>query len=454
MRRLATLLSLIVAPLSLGLAQMPAQTLTLDEAIRIALERNIDVVQTFNNIASADAAVRSAWGDYLPTVSATGGWTRGQRSSLGNTVYFVPGVGPVEQQSETFTTSKQWSTGASASLTVFDGLSREANLSSAKSRQAVAERNSERARQAIVNYVVSGYLNVLRNEQLVKVSEENLKRDQRQLERITESNRVGALSLADVYRQQSQVASDELELINTQNNYAKASADLVALIGLDPYMTYEFHDASLAMKLDSTDTDATVQQYRDLIAVTRRAMSARPDFEAARLNLESASSGVTASMGSYYPSVSIFGQYGNFSEYLDKLMLNKNYQVAWGFSLRWNLFDGFLREQQVESARVQERNAQVTYAQAEKDISVEVRKALLDLEAAKKSWEVSEKALVSAREDRKIAEERYNLGAGTLLDLLVANASYVNAEAARVNAISGFFIARHNMEYMLGERTY
>jgi outer membrane protein len=67
---------------------------------------------------------------------------------------------------------------------------------------------------------------------------------------------------------------------------------------------------------------------------------------------------------------------------------------------------------------------------------------------------VSEAAVQSATEDRKIAEERYNLGAGTLLDLLTASANFVNAEANKVNASYNYVIARRNVEYSLGERTY
>jgi outer membrane protein len=71
-----------------------------------------------------------------------------------------------------------------------------------------------------------------------------------------------------------------------------------------------------------------------------------------------------------------------------------------------------------------------------------------------KQYEVSQKGLISASEDRKIAEERYNLGAGTLLDLMTANAGLVNAEANLVNASYNYIIAKRNVEYVLGERAY
>jgi outer membrane protein len=430
------------------------QAMTIDQAVSIALERNRTVLQSSYQIESADATERAAWGNYLPSLSASGGWTRTQSSRLANQTVNVPGIGPTVTQAEFFGVTNQFNTGVSANYTLFDGLSREAGMNTATAQLTVAQMNSRRTRQSVVYQVVSGYLNILRTERLVTVAEENLKRDERQLERITESSRVGALSQADVYRQQSQVASDELDLINTQNAYAKAKVDLVALVGVDPTMEYDFSDSSVVADIDTARAVAFLAQYRDLKQATGRALTARPDYVAVKASLDAASSSVTGAKGSYFPSIGAFAGYGNFGEDLSTLSLTRNYYVNWGLDFRWNLFDGFLREQRVEDALVNERSAQVEMEQTEKNITVEVRKALLDLEAAKKSWDVSDKALRSATEDRRIAEERYNLGAGTLLDLLVANANFVGAQVSRVNAITGFLIAKHTMEFTLGERVY
>ena len=99
-------------------------------------------------------------------------------------------------------------------------------------------------------------------------------------------------------------------------------------------------------------------------------------------------------------------------------------------------------------------NADLSVQQAQRNINVQIKEALLDLDASRKQYDVSQKGLISAEQDYKIAEERYNLGAGTLLDLLTANANLVNAQANKVNATYNFITQKKNVEYVLGERTY
>lgn len=442
----------ILAVLCIAGASLQAQTvtLTLEQATRAALENNLNIVQADANVNAAQAGVTAAYGGYLPTLSAQGSWNRNQTDRAGASTASFGGGTVVIPPSKS--TTGNFNTGLNLNWTLFDGFAQQGQVGQASSRSIASEYTATRTRQSIVFQTESGYLNVLRNEQLVKVSEEALKRDRRQLERITESNRVGSLSLADVYRQQSQVAGDELSLIQAQNNFDKARADLVALIGLDVGREYEFADPSISTVLAQSELDSTSAKYANFRQLVQRAIASRPDYKGAVETYTGAQSGVTVARSGYLPSLSAFAGYSLTSDEVRSLTDNKT--MNWGLSVRWNLFDGFQTNNAVQSAIATRRNAEISLTQAERDINAQMKKALLDLEAARKQYEVSQKALVSAGEDLKIAEERYNLGAGTLLDMLVANANLVSAQANSVNAVYNYVTAHRNLEYTLGERTY
>jgi outer membrane protein len=442
----------IMAVLCISTASLQAQTvtLTLEQATRAALDNNLNIVQADANVNAAQAGVTAAYGGYLPTLSASGSWSRNQTDRAGSSTANFGGSTVVIPASKSTTGS--FNSALNLNWTLFDGFARQGQVGEASSRSIASEYTATRTRQSIVFQVESGYLNVLRNDQLVKVSEEALKRDRRQLERITESNRVGSLSLADVYRQQSQVAGDEFSLIQAQNNLDKAKADLVALIGLDVGKEFAFADPSISTALSPAELDSTSAKYANFRQLVQRAIASRPDYKGAIESYNGAQSGVTVARSGYLPSVSAFAGYNLTSDELRTLSDNKT--MNWGLSLRWNLFDGFQTNSSIQSAIATRRNAEISLTQAERDINAQMKKALLDLEAARKQYEVSQKALVSAGEDLKIAEERYNLGAGTLLDMLVANANLVSAQANSVNAVYNYITAHRNLEYTLGERTY
>ena len=451
MRRLQHLVILFLFTVSAGFAQSKpeAKSLTLDQAVQTALAQNLDIQTAENNGVAARSGVLAAYGTYMPALAFTGGWGRYQQDNAATTV--VSGGYP-RALPASFSVVNSYSSALNLSYTIFDDLNREANLNKAVSTSASTDETATYTRHNIVYMVQTDYLNVLRNEQLVYVNEENLKRDQKQLDRIVESNRVGSLSLADVYRQQSVNATDELNLITARNTFDKSKADLLALIGLDVSEDYHITDPTISPTIDSMQLRAATGIQGTFGELSKKALAARPDYLSAEDSYHAAEAGVTAAVSHYFPSVAAFAGYSLSNTAFANISDNKS--INWGLSFRWTLFDGFATNQGIEIAATTKRNAELAVLQKERSVNVDVKKALLDLEAAAEQYNASQKAVVSAAQDQKVAEERYNLGSGTLLDLLTANANYVNAEANKVNATYNFIISKFNLEFVTGEKAY
>ena len=421
----------------------PAKKLSLKQSIGYALGKNVTVAQSQNNIDAAQSGVLAGYGGYLPSLSASGYWSRQQTTEA-----FFSGV----TFSHPTTTTNYFNSSVNANWTIFNGFAREAALKKANAGARSTDEIFARTKQQIVNLVQADYLTVLRNEQLVKVSEENLKRDQRELERITESQKVGTLAIADVYNQQSVVSADELSLLQAQNTYDESKADLIALIGLDQSDNFEVADESISQDISQSELGDTANSYQNMAMIRRTAMANRPDYQSALELVTSAHADETSAISKYYPGVTASASYSLNNTELSNLTQNKG--LSWGLNISWTLFDGFFTNQSIQTAKVEQMNAELNVLQTERNVSVDVKKALLNLESGRKQYTASIKSLQSATQNQKVAEERYNLGAGTLVDLLTANAGLVNAEASKINAAFNYIMSKMNLDLAIGNVTY
>ena len=140
------------------------------------------------------------------------------------------------------------------------------------------------------------------------------------------------------------------------------------------------------------------------------------------LNYESSKEGVTIAQSGHWPSLVANGRYSWFGNTVSEIDKNKNLQF--GLSLNVPLFLGWSVSDRVQIAEVQSKNSEIELSDLEREIKKEIKTNFLDLQAAQKGLVVSEKNISAARENLNIEAEKYSLGSGKLLDVLIANSRY------------------------------
>ena len=422
------------------------KTLTLDQAINIALQKNTTLQRSQNSLDMAESNVKVAYGNFLPSLNASGGWSwnrsedAGGYRNIGGSVINIP---------PTTSESRYYNAGVSSGIVLFDGLANFAQLSQSKDNLESAKLKLERVKQDIVFQTISLYYAVITDQQLVKVSEENLKWNQRNLETITERNKLGAVTLADVYSQQVKTGNAELQLIQAKNNLETAKSNLLSYLNLDVLKDYSYVDPFTGTLKTKTDFS---KEYANISDLVNKALQTRPDYKSAKLDLEAAMSGVTIAKSGHLPSLTGSASYSLSANELSKLQDSKTYSL--GLRLSIPIFSGFSVSNRVQAAEVQEKNTALTVDDLERTIKQNLQKTYLNLQAAQKSLDVNKRNVEAAAENRKIEENRYSLGSSTLLNVLIANSDYQTAQTNYISAQFQFAQLSEQLKYYLGVLDY
>lgn len=409
---------------------------TLQQCVETGLKNNIEMLRARNTIGRSATMKTEAYGQFLPSLRGSASWSRSDEDQL------------AFRANDLLRSRNSYSYNVQAGLTLFDGMRNFNTVDQSLLDYEASEVGFERTKQFVVFSIQQSYYNVLRLEQLTRVAGSNLERSKGQLDRIREMNAVGSVPQADVYRQQVMVGIDELSVIEANNNYQNALVDLQALLGLLPRPDFTVVADGDAGEVSSEEVTAFRGGLGNYVALVTEAQSRRADFRQAELTLRSAEKGVSIAQSGHMPSLTAFAQYNwNNLELADFTTYDR---FIYGLQLSVPIFSNFQVSGAVERSEIQRLDTEHSLEQLRRTIATEVIKALNALETAEKNIDISGKKLQSAREDQRIAQERYNLGAGTLLDLITANANLTLAESDVVNATFNYLTARKHMEYQLG----
>lgn len=406
--------------------------LSIEDAVKIAMEHNVSVIEALNSYNSALASTKTkTWGNNLPTLSAN---TNYRRSSEPVTTFV---------NEATKTSQNSYSYSLDANYVVFNGFKNWEEKKQFKAIETESNLTYERTKQTVKLDVYRQYFDVLKKQQLLKVRKENLKRSSEDLKKVEEMHKIGSVPLSDVYKQKVLVGNDKLGLINGENDLNIARATLNSLIGIEVNTEIVLDEVDLTM----VDQDL---QYEQLMYV---AIDNRKDLKAAAQAVNSSKSGLTISKSGFYPTLSVFSSY-SWSDLFSPNStedITDNDRLDLGLNLSIPIFNGFETQAATVIAEQNLITSKSRYESTQRTVSLEVKTTILNVNAAKENIKVTQETLKSATEDLRLATERYNIGAGTILDVITANASFVEAESNNIQAAYDYLLAREELKLATGE---
>ncbi len=432
-----------VAVLAVGLVQAQAvQTITLNDAVRIALDQNHELKVSANQVRQGENSLRKAKYFLTPNISFYTSTSR--RFGL----YFDQTAATLVHKS-----SEYFNLSTSTSITVFDGFREWATLKQARLTVAETGLVHEQKRQQVVFLVMNQYLVLLKARSQVAIQQENLAAQEQLLEQVEQFANAGLRPVADLFQQQAATARAELVLLGAQRDAGAAENLLIQTLQLDPFGEYDFVVPDLSAR-------APVAEVYDVEDMVRTAFERRSDLRAREAAIGVSEQGIriaragwmpqvslSAGAGSGYSSVQGFAS-GRTTPFGTQLQNNRSENL--GLSLSIPILDKFKSRTDIQSARIQHNNAQLDLESLRQKIRLDVRQAYLDYLWDEKSLDVSEKQLVAAQQALEAAQKQFNAGSKTLIELAEVRSSYVEAANNRADAISSFFFRKLLIDYYIG----
>ncbi len=446
---------------------------TLQECIIYALENNISIKQSELDVKLAEIGISDAVGNFLPGVnaSASNSWNTGLTQNVT--------TGILQTQ-----TTRNFSAGVTASMTLFDGLRNIKQLQYAKMAKLAGEYSLEQMKDDIALFVANSYLQVLFNKESLKVIEAQHEITLEQLERVQELVRAGSLPQGDLLEIKATAANEEQRIIVAENNVKISLIALAQTLLIKDYENFNIADEEYDV-IGSEVTDIPVSR------VLENAEEERYEVKVAQANLELAEKEKEIAKGAYWPTLGAFFNYNTRETGAGRIVaggldpdepyrqigfvegtgdivvapnmvteigspipffeqLQNNDGISYGVQLNVPVFNGFSTRNSVKRREVEVLRSEYRLEQTKLDLESNVYQAYVDAKGALKAYEAALTALEAQLLAYDYATERYNVGLTNAFDFSQAKFNLENAESEVVRAKYDYIFKLKVLELYFG----
>ena len=407
-----------------------SRTMSLQDAVTLAQKNSPLTVNARGQVRSSQAGVRSAYAAFLPTLDVQA--TNTQNSPAGVVI---------DSTGHVFSGKWQNSQGFSTGLQLFDGLSRLYQIRASKAEVTAARANEVTQQFQVALLVSQQYYAVLAAKESEAAARAELDQAQQQLAVSRAKVLAQTATKSDSLRAIIQVGNAQLALLQARNNLQTANATLTRLVG-EPYKV----TANAADTLGGPTVDVDSAKLVQLAEVS-------PSVQQAQAQEVAAKAQYRAAHAPYFPNISVAY---NRSRYHSDSSFNLanggyNYSGTLRFTVSYPLFNGLTREQNVVDAQVAAQNA----AAEAQDAALLAQQNLVSyigtLRTAQQQIEIQQVSVAAAEEDLRVQQQRYQLGASILLDVLTSQTQLTQARLALIQARYDYRVAKAQLEALIGQ---
>ncbi len=319
----------------------------------------------------------------------------------------------------------------SSNWTVFNGFDRLAERSQASANYDASVATLDYQRDVLREDVTNAFYDYIRAQQRVQVAIDARELALQELERAETYFELGISTRSDVLQAKVRHQQTKLDVVRERNGERNAFLGLAHSMNIPGARPFDVRsDLPAVAEIDVAPVDT-------LLATARQQ---RLDLAAAEYQLEASRAGVTRARSGYWPSVQVFAQYSRSeSETPFRFGAQENTQLSYGIQGQWQIFDRWRTQQRTRNAVAQRRRAEYQVRQQQLNVELEVVNLWNNLTEAIETHEVSSVAVEQSKEDLRLANERFKVGAGTQLDVITAQVNLAQARRdlvdAQINAI-------------------
>ncbi|MGH7933688.1 MAG: TolC family protein [Candidatus Binataceae bacterium] len=421
------------------------ERLSLRRAIAITLANHPARVAAQFQAGAAAQRVGEARSRLLPQIFGAAQYLRTTDNAIGDTSYLNPGFisrfpgsdhDAPQDIGQSPSTGNNYLLGVGAYQYLLDFGRAHGYVAQRSDEAAAAAARTQLVELGLIFGTTKSYYGILAARETVRVYQKAVSERGQQLLEARVKAKTGLASELDVYSEQAALARAQLHLLDARDNLAKALVALNVAMGLgDGVPSY-----SVAAPPDPPAASGSAKQS------IRAAFIMRPDLRIFTDEARAAGAKVTEYRSDYFPTVNAVAGYSAMGTGLPAA---NNFGA--GIVITWPIFNGLLTRHQVEEAKLRENALRESIKGLRQQIYFQVESAFLDRQTAVKRIERARVALAASHVELELAEKRYAVGLGNIVELTQAQREYVDDDTAYVEARYDYAVARAALKAATGQ---